>query len=154
LPILSDFVDKVKIIKPNLHLLSESLHGMDINTLTLEWSFPFVRATSLPPEIDLKSLCPHLAYLTVKEDGVQSDHCLPFFRGLSLPKRLRVLDLSKVHFPKNEVQFRDVLIVARGMKTIFCSCCHEFTKDAWENKWKEVDCLFFSSPNNQVCENT
>jgi hypothetical protein len=154
-PSLRDFIEKLKIIKPNLHLLTLSLQDMDVNNLTLQWKYPFVRATTNAPHLDLKSLTPNLAYFTVQEEG-HADHCLDLFNGLTIPSRLKLLDLRQVHIPRlaGHDKFANVVNCAKGVKTIFCSCCNIFTRSVWETKWTEVPCSFITFPEQSICENS
>lgn len=153
-PELRDFVERLKIIKPNLHLLTESLKSMDINTLTLQWKFPYVRSTTLAPELDLKSLTPHLAHLSVQEEG-RADFCLDLFRGLTIPSRVQTLDFSGVHFPKKKSieKFANVLKCASGFRAVFCSCCDSLTRSSWERGWTATACSFSPFPDESICEN-
>jgi hypothetical protein len=135
---LWDFVEKLKVKKPNLHTLNSSLQDLSINSLTLEWTNPLVRSTSLPPPINLQVLAPNLGYLTLKENGT-ADHSLPFFQDVQLPKRLRLLDLSGLHLPSDESKFLPVILAARNVKCRFCKCCSIMTHPVWEKNWSEVD---------------
>lgn len=135
---LWDFVEKIKLKKPNLHTLKDSLKGLDINTLTLEWSYPTVRSTTIPPSMDLPTFSPYLKVLILKENG-KADHSLLFFQSLILPKHLKLLDVSELHLPTNIDDFLPVINSAKGRNCKFCSCCHVITSKYWEKKWTQVD---------------
>lgn len=130
-----DYVKTLNLKKPNLHILKESLKGLDLITLTLEWSFPIVRSTTFP-EIDLQDVCPKLVSLTLKEYG-QAKHSLLFFKTLKLPNTLKYFDVSHLHLPENEEDFYPVILSAKGKISRFCSCCSILTKQVWEKNWIE-----------------
>ena len=135
---LWDFVEKIKLKKPNLHTLQDSLKDLDINTLTLEWSFPSIRATTNPPILDLATIAPYLKILILKENG-NADYSLPFFKSLILPSKLKLLDVSQLHLPININDFLIVIEAAKGIQCKFCSCCNIITSQFWERKWIETE---------------
>jgi len=139
-PLIRDFIEKLTIKKPNLHLLNEWLCDLDLNALILIWTFPCVRATTDPPSIDLKKHVPHLKTLKIVENG-NSVYCLPFFKsGFTIPDRLKLLDLSDLHISKEPTDFNFVIDRCKNVTTVFCCCCQEFTRPVWENNWTETNC--------------
>ena len=149
-PSLTDFVEKLRIVKPNLHSIAFSLQCVDINSLTLEWRYPYVRATTAPPCLDLETLAPNLAVFRIVEDRA-ADHCLAVFHNLKLPLRLRKLDFSGVHSPP-QLYHTTLISLAKSRKTEFCSCCDHFTRPVWEIKWSAQPCTLPRKQDNEDAE--
>jgi hypothetical protein len=132
-----DYVKKLKLKKPNLHTLKDSLKGLQLTMLTLEWGYPNVRCTTYP-NVNLQEIMPKLNYLKLREIG-PADFSLLFFKQLTLPLNLKYLDVSELHLPDNELDFYPVIIAAKGRKSIFCKCCSKLTKEVWEKNWSEIE---------------
>lgn len=141
LPLLRDFIDRLTVLQPNLHTLSDSLRGMDLHRLELAWIPPHVRATTPPPLLDLAELVPHLKELVVREAGFV-DYCLPLFSNLRVPLCLRALDLSGLHVDADAegADFTCVVLAARRLRATFCACCSRLTAPHWEGAWRQVPC--------------
>ncbi len=144
---LINFVEHLKIFNPNLHLLEESLKETDLNALTLEWRAPFVRATSNPPSLDFISTSPNLRTICVKEPHKDADYCLPFFDMIeSMPKRLKRLDFSEIHFCKESKTIEKIMHLSLNIETVFCECISRFLH--WkDDKWSFKPCSAFSVEN-------
>ena len=128
LPALWDFVEKLVIEKPNLHTLDESLKNVDINTLELRWTYPFVYTTSHPSCVNLSSWTKNLAVLRIREDA-QARLSLSLFRELTIPDRLKLFDLEHVHVLQDEtddqkqaLQNLAKILMSSKCNVMLCEC--------------------------------
>jgi hypothetical protein len=135
LPLLWDFVDTLIIEKPNLHILQESLQNLDIKSLELRWTFPFVKATTHPPLINLNKWSPYLKKLIIREDGL-AFHCLPLFSNIRV--QLKILDIKNVHSKKNIEGLEELIKCSKQVK--ICECLSSYITD--EKKFEIFKCLF------------
>ena len=148
IPRLWDFVDTLVIEKPNLHILETSLEGLDIKSLELRWTFPFVQITTDPPLLDLKKWSPYLKVLRIREDGI-ARHSLPLFANL-VPFDLKLLDIRNIHSKLSVINLQN--IIQLSLKVQMCQCLSDFI--CLEKKIELFPCLFTTQvPNNAENEN-
>lgn len=135
LPHLWDFVDTLIIEKPNLHILQESLKDLDIKSLELRWTFPFVQDTTNPPKLDLNNWSPFLKILRIQEDGL-ARHCVPFIKNIQV--KLKILDIRNVHSNVCIPQLEN--LIKNSKEVQICECLSSYITE--EKKFEVFKCLF------------